>query len=242
MRYLILLIIFPIICIYSSATAQEFIVKGVIFEKGANVRVAIANVTNIRNKIGVTSNDIGLFQIRASVGDTLLIDKANMNDQRIVITGHQDILIYLVRGSTMLNEVTIIGNTKKNDLAEIKREFQNKGVYNGGKSSVLSAIFNPLNGLYNLVGREPKNARRFGRYADNEIKQSQIDVYFNPTIIKNNTELRGDTLERYMINYRPEYQKAQYWNSYDYIKYIKESAKKFTETLGKENNATGSLN
>ncbi len=215
------------------SSAQEFIVKGVVFEKGANVRVALANISNQRTKIGVTSNDLGMFQLKVAVGDTLLIAKTYLNDQRIVIRAQQDILIYLVRSSTTLNEVTIIGNTKKQDLADIKREYQNKGVYNGGKSSFLSAIFNPLNGLYNLVGKEPKNARRFSRYADNEIKQSQIDTYFNQTIIKNNTTLRGDTLERYMLDYRPEYQKAEHWNSYDYIKYIKESSKKFTDTLGK---------
>lgn len=122
---------------------------------------------------------------------------------------------------------------KKQDLEDLKRDFRNKGVYNGGKSSFLSAIFQPLNGLYNLIGKEPKNARRFGRYADNELKQSQIDVYFNQTIIKNNTQLTGDTLERYMLDCRPDFDKAQYWNSYDYIKYIKESSKKFTDTLGK---------
>lgn len=133
----------------------------------------------------------------------------------------------------MLDEVNIIGNTKKQDLEDIKRDFRNKGVYNGGKSSVLSSIFSPLNALYNLVGKDPKNARRFGRYADNEIKQSQIDVYFNQSIIKNNTELRGDTLENYMLNFRPDFEKAQYWNNYDYIKYIKESSKKYTDTLGK---------
>ncbi|KQR72213.1 carboxypeptidase-like regulatory domain-containing protein [Pedobacter sp. Leaf176] len=227
---------FAIICLFGLsrvAEAQEFIVKGVVFEKGANARVALANIQNQRTKIGVTSNDLGLFQLKVAVGDTLLIAKTFLNDQRIVIKAQQDILIYLTRSSTMLNEVTIIGNTKKSDLAEIKREFQNKGVYNGGKSSFLSAIFNPLNGLYNLVGKEPKNARRFSRYADNEIKQSQIDVYFNQSIIKNNTSLRGDTLENYMLNYRPDYQKAQSWSSYDYIKYIKDSAKKFTDTLGK---------
>ena len=232
-RYRLLLIIVCISAASFSVNAQEFILKGVVFEKGANARVALANIQNQRTKIGVTSNDLGMFQIKAAVGDTLLIAKTYLNDQRIIVHGTQDILIYLVRSSTMLNEVTIIGNTKKQDLADIKREFQNKGVYNGGKSSFLSAVFNPLNGLYNLVGKDPKNARRFSRYADNEIKQSQIDVYFNPSIIKNNTTLRGDTLENYMINYRPDFQKAQHWNSYDYIKYIKESSKKFTDTLGK---------
>ncbi|MCZ4224467.1 hypothetical protein [Pedobacter rhodius] len=232
-RYFLFLIIFCLFSLSRSAKAQEFIVKGVVFEKGANVRVALANISNQRTKTGVTSNDLGMFQIKVAVGDTLLITKTYLNDQRIVIKAQQDILIYLIRASTMLNEVTVIGSTKKQDLADIKREFKNKGVYNGGKSSFLSAIFNPLNGLYNLVGKEPKNARRFSRYADNEIKQSQIDTYFNQTIIKNNTTLRGDTLEKYMLDYRPEYQKAQYWNSYDYIKYIKESSKKFTDTLGK---------
>ncbi|AZI24534.1 hypothetical protein EA772_03935 [Pedobacter sp. G11] len=229
------LAILPLILILISFSlkAQDFIVKGVVFEKGANIRVALAEITNERTQMGVGSNDLGFFQLKARVGDTLLITKRNLTDQRIVVLGTQDILIYLVRESTMLNEVTIVGNTKKQDLEDLKREFQNKGVYNGGKSTFLSAIFQPLNGLYNLIGKEPKNARRFGRYADNELKQSQIDVYFNQTIIKNNTQLTGDTLERYMLDCRPEFDKAQYWNSYDYIKYIKESSKKFTDTLGK---------
>ncbi|WP_316735214.1 hypothetical protein [Pedobacter aquatilis] len=232
-KYSLLFLLALALTISSSLKAQDFIVKGVVFEKGANVRIALANITNVRTKIGVTSNDLGMFQIKAAVGDTLQIAKTYMNDQRIIIHGQQDILIYMVRGSTVLNDVTIYGNSKKQDLADIQREFQNKGVYNGGKSSILSSVFHPLNAIYNLFGKDPKNARRFGRYADNEIKQSQIDVYFNPSIIKNNSDLRGDTLERYMIDYRPEFQKVQYWNSYDYIKYIKETSKKFTDTLGK---------
>ncbi|GGI22699.1 hypothetical protein [Pedobacter mendelii] len=233
-RYFFFSIVFSLIITASSIVgAQEFIVKGVVLEKGSNVRVALANITNLRTRIGVTSNDLGMFQLKATIGDTLLIGKTYLNDQRILVLGRQDILIYMIRGSTTLDEVTILGSTKKQDLADIKRDFQSKGVFNGGKSSFLSAVFNPINGLYNLIGKDPKNARRFSRYADNEIKQSQIDVYFNPSIIKNNTTLRGDTLETYMINYRPEFQKAQYWNSYDYIKYIKESSKKFTDTLGK---------
>ncbi|OWK72343.1 hypothetical protein CBW18_01910 [Pedobacter sp. AJM] len=215
--------------------AQELIIKGVVFEKGTNLRVALAEITNQRTQLGVGSNDLGFFQIRANIGDTLLITKRNLIDQQIVVKGTQDILIYLVRNSTMLEEVTIVGSTKKQDLEDLKRDFRNKGVYNGGKSSVLSAVFNPLNGLYNLIGKDPKNARRFNRYADNELKQTQIDQYFNGTIIQNNTDLRGKDLETFMLNYRPDYEKAQHWNVYDYIKYIKESAKKFKENPVKAN-------
>lgn len=224
-----------IVIIFSGlvSKAQDFIIKGVVIEKGSNIRIALSEITNLRTNIGVGSNDIGMFQLKARIGDTLLVTKRDLIDQRVVVKSELDLVIYLVRGSTTLDDVTIRGNTKQQDLDEIKREFRNKGVYNGGKTTFLSAVFSPLNALYNLVGKDPKNARRFGRYADNEIKQSQIDVYFNQSMIKNNTELRGDTLEKYMLNYRPEFDKAQYWNSYDYIKYIKESSKKFTDTLGK---------
>lgn len=217
----------------AGAKAQDFIVRGVVIEKGSNIRVALAEITNQRTKLGVGSNDLGMFQLKAKIGDTLYVNKRDLLDQQIVVRSNQDLIIYLVRNTTMLDEVTIRGNTKKEDLAEIKQEFKNKGVYNGGKSSFLQTVFSPLNALYNLVGKDPKNARRFGRYADNEIKQSQIDQYFNGTVIQNNTTLRGKDLETYMLNCRPEYDKAQYWNSYDYIKYIKESSKKFTDTLGK---------
>ena len=126
-RYSFFYLFLFLLCSGSSVMAQNFIVKGVVFEKGSNVRVALANITNTRTRSGVTSNDIGMFQIPAAIGDTLLITKTNLNDQRIEILGHQDILIYLVRGSTTLNEVTIVGNSKKQDLAEIKREDENKG-------------------------------------------------------------------------------------------------------------------
>nr|WP_276903016.1 hypothetical protein [Pedobacter kyonggii] len=231
LKFAIILFVFTSISFF--AKAQDFIVKGVVIEKGSNIRIALSEITNLRTGIGVGSNDIGMFQLKARIGDTLLVIKRDLIDQRVVVNSEKDLVIYLVRGSTTLADVTIRGNTKKEDLDEIKREFKNKGVYNGGKTTVLSAIFSPLNALYNLFGTDPKNARRFGRYADNEIKQSQIDVYFNQSIIKNNTELRGDTLEKYMLNCRPEFEKAEHWNSYDYIKYIKESSKKFTDTLGK---------
>jgi len=221
---------FAFLCL--SARAQDFLVKGVVFEKGANIRIALAEITNKRTKLGVGSNDLGLFEIKASVGDTLLITKRSMSDQEVVVRSAQNLIIYLIRESNQLEDVTIKGQTKKQDLEDIKRDFKNNGSFYQGKPPLLSYIFSPLTAVYELFGKTPRNARRFGRYADNELKQSQIDLYFNTTIIQNNTNLKGKDLEKYMLDYRPEFNKAQYWNSYDYIKYIKESSKQYTDTLG----------
>jgi len=218
---------------FFSVRAQDFTLKGVVFERGTNNRMAQAQVFNLRTKVGVSSNAIGLFEINVAVGDTLQISKMNFTDQFIPVLGHQDVIVKLVQSSTMLNEVTIVGQTKKQELDDIKRDFRRNGSFYAGKPPLLSYIFTPFTAIYELFGKTPKNARRFGKYADNEIKQSQIDQYFNNTTVQNNTDLRGENLEKFMIDYRPEYEKAQNWNSYDYIKYIRESAKKFTDTLGK---------
>jgi len=89
--------------------AQNFVLKGVVIEKGSNVRVALAEITNLNNKMGATSNEIGLFELNAKIGDTLLVKKRNLTDQKLVVKTDDDLVVYLVRGSTMLEEVTVKG-------------------------------------------------------------------------------------------------------------------------------------
>jgi len=57
---------------------------------------------------------------------------------------------------------------------------------------------------------------------------------FNESLIQGNTELKGAELEKFMLDYRPEYEKAKNWTQYDAIKYIKDSNKKYTDTLDKK--------
>ena len=118
-KFIIILILLTTIGLL--AKAQDFIVKGVVIEKGSNIRIALSEITNLRTGIGVGSNDIGMFQLKAKVGDTLLVIKRNLIDQRVVVKSQEDIIVYLVRASTTLDDVTVYGNTKQQDLAEIKR-------------------------------------------------------------------------------------------------------------------------
>ena len=209
--------------------AQDFKVEGVVMEKDSKVRIALASVTNKRNGFNVGSNDIGLFTIKASVGDTLLIVKRGYNDQQVVVKTANDLIIYLNRGIT-LNEVVISGETKKQSLDAVKRDFRNKGSFYAGKPSFLSFIFTPLTAIYELIGRTPKNARRFNNYYVTEMQQTHIDAFFNKSIISTNTGLTGKELDNFMINYRPEYEQAKNWNTYDGLKWIKESYKKYSDT------------
>jgi hypothetical protein len=230
-RNLLLTLVFCLLSV-TPIFAQDFLLRGVLMELGSNSRVVGAQLYNKRTTYTATSNSLGIFEIKAAVGDTVQIYQREYTDSTIVISSAKDLVIKLRRGQ-MLREVNINQLTKKQELTDMKQEYRNKGAFYSGKPPVLSLLFKPLTALYETFGRTPKNARRFGRYYENEMQQTLIDGFFNETIIQENTDLKDEELENFMINYRPEYEKAQNWARYDAIKYIKEAYKTYKATLKK---------
>jgi hypothetical protein len=229
--YLCLCTIFLLFQGMNAVAQQEFQLKGVIMENGSNNRIALAEVSNTRNKFVVGSNDLGIFQIRAAIGDTLQIVKRDFGDKEIVVVSKEDVVLRMNR--TTLNTVNIYGQNRKNELNEMKQEYRNKGSYYAGKPPLLSYIFTPLTAIYELFGKTPKNAKRFNRYYTNEMQQTEIDAFFNEDLVKKNTPLTGKALENFMLNYRPDYEKAKNWTSYDAIKHIRDSYAQYADTLNK---------
>jgi hypothetical protein len=217
-----------------AVTAQDFVLKGVVIEKGSNVRIALASITNIRSKTGATSNDIGIFQLNARIGDTLFIQKRNLNEQKIVVKTNDDLVVYLVRGSTMLDEVTVKGQTKKQEMESIKRDLRRNGSFYAGKPPLI--LLNPFGGnpitfFYELFGKTPTRARNFNRYYKKELSLIEVDKFFNKSLVTNNTSLTGKDLDKFLLDYYPTRSMTLNWSNYDAVKYIKESAKKYADTL-----------
>jgi len=214
--------------------AQDFVLRGVVIEKGSNVRIALAGITNMRNKMGATSNDIGLFQLNARIGDTLLIQKRNLNEQKVVVKTDDDLVVYLIRGSTMLDEVTVKGQTKKQEMESITRDLKRNGSFYAGKPPLI--LLNPFGGspitfFYELFGKTPARARNFNRYYKKELSLIEVDKFFNKSLVSKNTTLTGKDLDKFLLDYYPARSMTINWSNYDAVKYIKESAKKYTDTL-----------
>ena len=209
--------------------AQEQKTEGVVFDRDTKIRLALAQIYNKRSGYGVGSNDMGGFTLATRIGDTLLVSKRGYSDQEVVVLSAKPLLIYL-RPGTLLETVEIKGQNKKQALDEVRRELRNKGSFYAGKPPLLSFLFTPLTAIYELVGRTPRNARRFGRYYVTELQQSMIDLLFNKVIIQENTGLQGKSLDDFMMHYRPTYEQAEHWNTYDGLKWIKESYKKYADT------------
>jgi hypothetical protein len=225
---LFVFLLFPAVKVLAQ---QEFQLKGVVMENGSNNRIALSEISNKRNKFTVGSNDLGIFQIRALIGDTLVVIKRDFGDKQIVVVSQEDIVVRMNR--TTLNTVNIYGQTKKEELNNMKQEYRNKGSFYAGKPPLLSYVFTPLTALYELFGKTPKNAKRFNKYYNNEMQQTEIDAFFNEELIKKNTPLTGKDLENFMLNYRPDFEKAKNWTNYDAIKHIRDSYVQYTDTLNK---------
>lgn len=213
---------------------QGFILRGVIKEKENGNRIADAQIMNQRTGLSVSSSSLGLFQISAAQGDTILVMKSGFSDFSAAVNTSNIDMIILMDRDRMLKQVDIVGQSKKAELNDLKKEYRNKGSFYQGKPPFLSFLFTPLTAVYELFGRTPKNARRFGKYYETEMEQTLIDGLFNESLIRSNTELEGTELEKFMLDYRPEYEKAKNWTQYDAIKYIKDSNKKYTDTLKKK--------
>lgn len=234
MKHLKLLLLLIILTKSFNSKAQNFILKGVVIEKGSNVRIALAEITNLNNKMGTTSNDIGMFQLNGRIGDTLFVQKKNLNDQKVVVNTNDDLVVFLVRGSTMLAEVTVKGQTKKQEMEDIKRDLRHNGSFFAGKPPLI--LLNPLGGspitfFYELFGKTPARARKFNRYYKKELSLIEVDRFFNKSLVSNNTTLTGKDLDKFMLDYYPTRSMTINWSNYDAVKYIKESAKKYTDTL-----------
>ncbi len=219
--------------------AQSNDIKGAIFEKGTSHRVSQARISNINHPFISQSDGLGLFTIKASVGDTLTISKEGFADLSVIVSSYKDLIIQLPK-PIQLDEVKVVGQSKKQELDEVKKEYRNKGSYYEGKPPFLTFLFKPLTALYEVFGKTPGQARRFNKYYYRELQQTEIDQRFNSYTVKPYTKYEGKDLQNFIETYRPTYDQVLKWGDYDFINYIRKSALSF-EAAGRPANTLPKL-
>ena len=203
--------------------AQQAVgVSGIVVEKGGSVRLSDVNVTNLRTNRRAQTNTFGVFFIEASVGDSLSLTKTGYGPVKTVLHTTEDILIEMQPGLT-IETVVVSRMSKEAEMRDMLDDYRKKGVYNGGKNTFGTYIGSPATALYNLFGRDAKNAKRFANLMDRELEESQIDRVFNKTTVGSVIELDGDDLQSFMDMYRPSYSMVKNWGQYDFMHYVKRS-------------------
>ncbi|RQP11092.1 MAG: hypothetical protein EAS52_22085 [Parapedobacter sp.] len=202
-------------------------IRGIVVEAGTAKRLGGVTLTNKNTGQSSVSSGLGTFEIRVTVGDTLVANSMGYQSAATEIKTLGDILIDMTPGSILLEQVDVNRMSKEAELRDAMRGYRKQGVYFDGKPPALAYIFNPITSLYELLGRTPRNARRFGNYMEKELAETDVDRKFSRGKIQELTGMEGDDLTNFMIWYRPSFEKAQYWGEYDITAYIVQSFKQF---------------
>src|SRR5690606_10548097 len=152
----------------------------------------------------------------------LSISKIGYGSLKTVLYTLDDIVLEMQPGM-QIETVVVARRTRQQEMEDILRDYEKKGIYNGGKNSVGTYLNSPATALYNLFGREAKNMKRFEKYMNREVNEIAVDRIFTKSVVTEHTGLEGEALQNFMEIYRPSYEASKNWGQYDLLNYISTS-------------------
>lgn len=233
LKYIILI---SILSTYTFSYAQtQYQYTGTIYSSDSSLLLKNVQIINQRTKQTLYSDNFGLFTIDAHPYDSIIFVHPHWNSIKIEAYYLPD-QIFLQKKPIVLEEIVIMGNTKAGKIRELenmKRDYDVKGgiFYNGKPPLYLLNPFggSPLTYFYEKFSKAGKNARRFNDFMDKELENMEIDQIFNKVNIYEIIPMDNDELERFMVAYRPDFEVAKTWTSYDLHVYVKKSYKEFKD-------------
>lgn len=197
-------------------------IKGVLYKNNSAARIALAVITNPRTNTIMLSDELGMFTIPASPGDTLLITKKGYTAYRHAVSNKNDIIIYLQPEMVIeLDEVKVKGITKREEFMDIMSSYRSQGSLFLGKPPALLFLNSPITGLYELFGKTPKRARHFATFAKADLEQDIVNRRYNKDLVKRVTSLNDEQAQKFMDYYTPSFEDMQGWNDYELVKRVK---------------------
>lgn len=233
MRYRHFLFFIFLFCLFSAEAQQVFMIKGVTSKKLSGERVAQVLITNLNSREIEMSDELGWFSIKAAIGDTLLFSRIDYTDQKIAITNAADIPVYM-QPVIRLSEVTVQGQSKRQELNDIMGDYRKQGTFYAGKPPALSFLTSPITGLYELFGGTPGKARRFAAFAKDETEYAEVKKRYNLSFVKRVTNTPDSTAKKFMEYYTPSYADIKQWNDYELIKHVKEEYTFYNKSADKQ--------
>jgi hypothetical protein len=211
-------------CFIFKATGQElYTINGIIYKKSSPDRVAQVVATNLRTKSIMMADELGSFHIGAAIGDTLLFKKTDYASQIFVISSSADILIRL-QPIILLNQVNIKEETKRQEISDMMKLYQNQGGYYTLKPTAWSMLSSPLTGFNELFGKQANRARQFKQHTAEELEHIEVTKRYNKPLITKVTGVTDEKeLQHFTDMFTPAYEDIKIWSEYDIVNYIKKS-------------------
>lgn len=198
--FLLLFFIFSSLNIFSQENLPAQLVKGTVINDNSKKPLANANIINVNQVKGTTTNDKGEFEIIVKLNDTLHITILGFKSIKLKVTNdwikNKTTQIQLTERVYALEEVIvrpyILTGFLEVDakLIPTRENFRysisglNAG-YEAGQYSpnafgnVLGSIFNPTDMLYNFFGKKPKELKRLREMKKDDTVRNLLETKFD---------------------------------------------------------------
>lgn len=228
--YNLFLAIFLQLTLVSIIEAQpHHVQQGIVVKGGTNLRLSGTQIIDKRTTATAQSNLYGGFSITASVNDALNVTCNGYSPTQLVLTDLADKIIFL-EPVYSLPEVMIKENTVLADLNSVKRGYRKKSVFYTGTPHYYYLVLKPMTFIYENFKSEVINARKFNRFARNELACYEVAAPFTDDMIKKSVPINTDELEDFKTCYWPTVEQLNGWNDYDLANYIIKSYQEFRKT------------
>ena len=174
--------LFFILLIFSQLFYAQERVVGVIENDADSKPISNVHVINLNSVVGTISNKEGVFEIDANVNDTLFFSYLGFKSIKVRVTNalirFKNTKIKLTELAYALEEIIVtpykltgyleidaknvpISNSYRYSIPGLPTKGYEAGSRNPGAiSKVFGAIFNPVDFLYNLFGKKPKQLKK----------------------------------------------------------------------------------
>lgn len=168
-----------VLLIFTTFTYAQSKLKGQVIHSETKQPLSAAHVLNLNSVEGTITNETGLFELTAKANDTVLVSYLGYSSIKLKITNDllkgNEVVISLAEKPEEVKEV-VIKSTKligvlEVDVKQVPKDRFTRIHINGlpqtyevGRpqkiSSPLSKILNPVDLVYNLFGKKPKQLKK----------------------------------------------------------------------------------
>ena len=205
--------------------------RAAVIQDGTKEKVQDAIVENLNSRIRKRTDNFGVFEISAAIGDSLVIYKIGYQDVYYKVTAFEGSRIYMKLSNQLLEVKVNAQKSASENFKEASGAYsKEKGIYYGGKPPI--ALLSPFGGrpitfFYELFSKDGKRVRRLNQLAANALIDEEISKRFNPSFIKAAIPIKEEEIVPFIDNYAPKIEEFRKWSDFQLILYIKESYDKF---------------
>jgi hypothetical protein len=230
-------------CIYTTHAYTQVKVSGTVLDKSKINYVSGVSVISTSGKITLTDS-LGHYNINTNKGDSLYFVYNNKPTQKFSVstipnTAQFDISIHLSVKSNykVLKEVIVFSNGYKRDSLENRENYGE--VFSYHKPRIETSITPgggvgmDANELINMFRfRRNKRLQKFQERLENEEKEKYVSYRFNKTFVRRITQLKGVSLDTFLIWYRPSYEFASTSSLIEFNQFVLNASYYYKKIMG----------